>query len=164
MCIRDSLRPGQLFSFSGKGTAGSSPLLFHRRSACGDHYHCRLPAPPVSAPARQGIHPDYPGILQKQVISFPVTTCEIDKIMVGLFRLRENTIDIRVCKKDMEEEHMGLILPAGYDPRLSVRETQEAVSYTHLDVYKRQASSQFQRYRSASHLPSPVSAPGLFGG
>ena len=29
---------------------------------------------------------------------------------------------------------MALIIPANYDPHLTVRETQEAVSYTHLTL------------------------------
>jgi len=44
---------------------------------------------------------------------------------------------------------MSIIVPKGYDPRLSVRETQEAIKYIH-DAFEKEFSYEDLRFFSAN--------------
>lgn len=57
----------------------------------------------------------------------------------------------KIYSRQKETEKMGLILPEHYDPRLSVRETQEAIKYIR-DTFQKEFGKEMNLERISAPL------------
>ena len=62
--------------------------------------------------------------------------------------IRDSDIVVKVDKLISEEvkEYDVIVLPGGMPGATNLRDNEEAVSYTHLDVYKRQPKRRYDCY------------------